>query len=108
MNFLKFKPVNLQPLVDWVVKQRTEVVLLLVQCAVGIYAVCYLVPAALDRQERIANSIEAHHTEQLKEMGKQFQTDQTRDAKAHEMLLQKLIGNKAHAADPDSVAVGQP
>lgn len=108
MNWVKFKPVNLQPLIDWVVRQRTEVVLLLVQCGVGIYAVCYLVPAALDRQERIANSIEAHHTDQLKEMGKQFQTDQIRDAKSHEMLLQKLIGNKARLSDPDSVASGQP
>lgn len=108
MNWVKFKPVNLQPLVDWVVRQRTEVVLLLLLCGMGLYTVCHLIPAALDRQERIANSIEAHHTEQLKEIGKQYQADQNRDAKAHEMLLQKLIGNKAHAADPDSVAVGQP
>ena len=50
MNWVKVKTLNLQPLIDWIVKQRTEVVLLLIQCGLGVYVACLMIPDALDRE----------------------------------------------------------
>jgi len=100
MNWIKARELNLQPLVIWITRQRTEVVLLLAQFCVGVYVAVLLIPAALDRQERIANQMEQHHTEQVKEIGKQYQADQSRDARERELLIQKLFGQAHREGDP--------
>lgn len=90
MNWPKIKTINLQPAVDWLFRQRTEVVLLCGILGACWYAIAWMVPSALDRQERLILQVEDRHVQAVKDIGRQYQMDQTRDAAERLKLIDKL------------------
>ena len=97
MNLPVLKDLNLQPLIRWLTRQRTEVVLLVVQVGIGAYGLFVVLPSLVDR-------IEGNHTAQLKEVGARFQADQARDSKEKELLIQKAFGHRPNGGDPNLAA----
>lgn len=96
MNLVKIREMNFQPLVSWLTRQRTEVVLLVAQIALGAWGIFIALPSLMDR-------IEAHHTNQIREISRQFQSDQARDSKEKELLIQKAFGHVPNE-DPNLAA----
>lgn len=96
MNLVKIKELNLQPMVSWLTRQRTEVVLLIIQIGIGAYGLFAVLPALVER-------IEGHHTNQIREISRQFSSDQARDSKEKELLIQKAFGHLPNG-DPNLAA----
>jgi len=92
MNWVKVREINFQPLVTWLTRQRSEVVLLVLQFFVGVYAVVYMIPTAMDRVNQVVESIEDRHTKQIREISLQYSRDQERDAKERQLLIDKVFG----------------